>query len=57
MTNVPDGAQLSEDGAWWWDGAEWRATEAINHLAYRLRLEPRDVVVTTVMEHPQDRSQ
>ena len=26
-------------------------TEAINHLAYRLRLEPRDVVVTTVMEH------
>ena len=27
MTNVPDGAQLSEDGAWWWDGAEWRAVE------------------------------
>ena len=26
-------------------------TEAINHLAYRLRLEPRDVVVTTVIEH------
>jgi len=26
-------------------------TEAINHLAYRLRLEPRDVVVTTVVEH------
>jgi selenocysteine lyase/cysteine desulfurase len=26
-------------------------TEAINHLAYRLRLEPGDVVVTTVMEH------
>ena len=26
-------------------------TEAINHLAYRLRLAPDDVVVTTVMEH------
>jgi selenocysteine lyase/cysteine desulfurase len=27
------------------------ATEAINHLAYRLRLQPGDVVVTTVVEH------
>jgi selenocysteine lyase/cysteine desulfurase len=27
------------------------ATEAINHLAYRLRLDPDDVVVTTVVEH------
>jgi selenocysteine lyase/cysteine desulfurase len=26
-------------------------TEAINHLAYRLRLHPHDVVVTTVVEH------
>jgi selenocysteine lyase/cysteine desulfurase len=26
-------------------------TEAINHLAYRLRLAPNDVVVTTVIEH------
>jgi selenocysteine lyase/cysteine desulfurase len=26
-------------------------TEAINHLAYRLRLEPDDIVVTTVVEH------
>jgi selenocysteine lyase/cysteine desulfurase len=26
-------------------------TEAINHLGYRLRLEPDDVVVTTVVEH------
>jgi selenocysteine lyase/cysteine desulfurase len=26
-------------------------TEAINHLAYRLRLEPDDVIVTTVVEH------
>lgn len=27
------------------------ATEAINHLAYRMRLQPDDVVVTTVVEH------
>jgi selenocysteine lyase/cysteine desulfurase len=26
-------------------------TESINHLAYRLRLDPTDVVVTTVVEH------
>jgi selenocysteine lyase/cysteine desulfurase len=26
-------------------------TEALNHLAYRLRLEPDDVVATTVVEH------
>lgn len=26
-------------------------TEAINHLAYRLRLQPDDVIVTTVVEH------
>jgi selenocysteine lyase/cysteine desulfurase len=26
-------------------------TEAINHLAYRLRFAPDDVVVTTVVEH------
>ena len=26
-------------------------TEAINHLAYRLRLSPDDIVVTTVVEH------
>jgi selenocysteine lyase/cysteine desulfurase len=26
-------------------------TEALNHLAYRLRLEPDDVVLTTVVEH------
>ena len=26
-------------------------TEAINHLAYRLRLEPDDVIATTVVEH------
>ena len=26
-------------------------TEAINHLAYRLRLRPADIVVTTVVEH------
>ncbi|HET6873246.1 MAG TPA: aminotransferase class V-fold PLP-dependent enzyme [Acidimicrobiales bacterium] len=29
-------------------------TEAINHLAYRLRLDPHDIVVTTVVEHHAD---
>ena len=24
MTNVPDGAQLSDDGQWWWDGQNWQ---------------------------------
>ena len=24
MTDVPEGAQLSEDGQWWWDGQEWQ---------------------------------
>src|SRR3954466_8754451 len=27
------------------------ATEAINHMAYRLRLEPHEVIATTVVEH------
>jgi hypothetical protein len=24
MTGVPAGAQLSEDGQWWWDGSQWQ---------------------------------
>ena len=24
MSNVPDGAQLSDDGRWWWDGENWQ---------------------------------
>ncbi|HWS44908.1 MAG TPA: hypothetical protein VN636_03535 [Acidimicrobiia bacterium] len=24
MTNVPDGATLSDDGNWWWDGSNWQ---------------------------------
>ena len=24
MSNVPDGAQLSDDGQWWWDGSQWQ---------------------------------
>ena len=27
MSNVPEGAQLSDDGQWWWDGAQWQAVE------------------------------
>lgn len=25
MTEVPEGAQLSDDGQWWWDGQDWQA--------------------------------
>jgi hypothetical protein len=25
MSNVPEGAQLSDDGQWWWDGENWQA--------------------------------
>jgi hypothetical protein len=25
MSNVPEGAQLSDDGHWWWDGQQWQA--------------------------------
>lgn len=27
MSNVPEGAQLSEDGQWWWDGEAWQSVE------------------------------
>ncbi|MEO5724993.1 MAG: hypothetical protein ABIQ39_13390 [Ilumatobacteraceae bacterium] len=27
MSNVPEGAQLSDDGQWYWDGSEWKAVE------------------------------
>jgi hypothetical protein len=27
MSNVPEGAQRSEDGYWWWDGQQWQPTE------------------------------
>jgi hypothetical protein len=27
MSNAPDGAQLSEDGHWWWDGAQWQPVD------------------------------
>jgi hypothetical protein len=29
MSNVPDGAQLSEDGHWWWDGAQWQPVDGV----------------------------
>ncbi len=27
MSNVPEGAQLSDDGQYWWDGENWQAVE------------------------------
>ncbi|HEV8296011.1 MAG TPA: hypothetical protein VGQ20_01895 [Acidimicrobiales bacterium] len=30
MTNVPEGAQLSEDGNYWWDGYEWQLVQTVD---------------------------
>lgn len=27
MSNVPEGAQLSDDGHWYWDGSAWQPVE------------------------------
>ena len=27
MSNPPDGAQISDDGQWWWDGEQWQPIE------------------------------
>ena len=27
MTQVPAGAQLSDDGNWWWDGSQWQPVQ------------------------------
>jgi len=27
MAEVPEGAQLSEDGQWWWDGSTWQPVD------------------------------
>jgi hypothetical protein len=27
MSNVPEGAQISDDGQWFWDGENWQAVE------------------------------
>ena len=27
MSNVPEGAQLSDDGNYWWDGNEWQPVQ------------------------------
>lgn len=28
MSNIPDGAQLSDDGNYWWDGSQWQPVQA-----------------------------
>ena len=30
VSNVPEGATLSEDGSWWWDGAEWQPVQYLD---------------------------
>jgi hypothetical protein len=27
MTAIPEGAQLSDDGSYWWDGADWQPVD------------------------------
>lgn len=27
MSNIPEGAQVSDDGQWWWDGTDWQPVE------------------------------
>jgi hypothetical protein len=27
MANIPEGAQRSEDGHWWWDGEQWQPVD------------------------------
>ncbi len=27
MSNVPEGATISDDGQWWWDGENWQPVE------------------------------
>jgi hypothetical protein len=27
MSNIPEGAQRSDDGQWWWDGSQWQPVE------------------------------
>jgi hypothetical protein len=27
MSNVPPGAQVSDDGNWWWDGSQWQPVQ------------------------------
>jgi hypothetical protein len=28
MSGIPEGAQVSEDGQWWWDGSTWQAVQS-----------------------------
>lgn len=32
MSNVPEGAQLSDDGQYWWDGENWQAVEGAGEV-------------------------
>jgi hypothetical protein len=31
--DVPEGAQRSEDGKWWWDGTDWQPVEGAQSTA------------------------
>jgi hypothetical protein len=42
MSNVPEGAQLSDDGYWWWDGSAWQAVEDAWHTVQETAAEAWD---------------
>ena len=60
MPNVPDGAQLSDDGQWWWDGSNWQpvsgdgggntGTAAFDFDANGLRIDSESSPVPTANE-------
>jgi hypothetical protein len=33
MTEAPEGAQLSDDGQWWWDGQDWQPVPQVAERA------------------------
>jgi hypothetical protein len=42
MSNVPGGAQRSEDGSWWWDGSAWQPVEGGASESYAATAFPGD---------------
>jgi hypothetical protein len=58
MMTMPDGAQLSEDGQWWWDGSQWQpvggqgdaGTAAFDFDGTGVRIDPENSPVPSAGE-------
>ena len=56
MPNDPEGATLSEDGQWWWDGQEWKPTTEpdnwglLKEAAHREAVERLDSLEMSMIE-------